>query len=108
MIVSELMTRKLIAVAPEDSAEELVMKGNRLVGIVSDRDIMTAPRPDDPHLPCAARRKQEERKTRVWASRLAKTAAEDLLDWLENHGHSDCRLSHVSGEGFVVEDQWAN
>jgi acetoin utilization protein AcuB len=51
MRVSELMTRKLITVAPDDSVEAavqllrrrgvrhlLVIKGDRLVGIVSDRD----------------------------------------------------------------------
>ncbi len=52
MRVSQLMTRKLITVAPDDSVEAavqllrqrgvrhlLVMKGSRLVGIVSDRDL---------------------------------------------------------------------
>jgi acetoin utilization protein AcuB len=55
MRVSELMNRDLIAVAPDDSVEEamkllrqrgvrhlLVMKKNRLVGIISDRDVKRA------------------------------------------------------------------
>jgi acetoin utilization protein AcuB len=55
MNVSELMTRKLITVTPDDSVEVavkllrqrgvrhlLVMKGEHLVGIVSDRDIKRA------------------------------------------------------------------
>lgn len=55
MQVSELMNRDLIAVSPDDSVEEavkllrqrgvrhlLVMKKNRLVGIVSDRDVKRA------------------------------------------------------------------
>ena len=55
MRISELMNRDLIAVAPDDSVEQavkllrqrgvrhlLVMKKNRLVGIISDRDIKRA------------------------------------------------------------------
>jgi len=55
MQVSELMNRDLITVAPDDSVEEavkllrqrgvrhlLVMKKNRLVGIISDRDVKRA------------------------------------------------------------------
>ena len=55
MRVSELMNRDLITVTPDDSVEEavkllrqrgvrhlLVMKKNRLVGIISDRDIKRA------------------------------------------------------------------
>ena len=55
MIVSQFMNSDLITVAPEDSVEEavkllsrqgirhlLVMKKNRLVGIISDRDIKRA------------------------------------------------------------------
>jgi acetoin utilization protein AcuB len=61
MKVSELMTRKLITVAPDDSVEEavqllrqrgvrhlLVMKGGRLVGILSDRDLKRAMDPGTP------------------------------------------------------------
>jgi acetoin utilization protein AcuB len=56
--VSELMTRKLITVAPDDSVEKavqlfrqrgvrhlLVLEGERLVGILSDRDLMRAMEP---------------------------------------------------------------
>lgn len=52
MHVSEIMTRDLVTVSPDDSVEEavkllqrrgirhlLVLEGNKLVGIVSDRDI---------------------------------------------------------------------
>jgi acetoin utilization protein AcuB len=55
MQVSELMNRDLITVSPDDSVEEavkllrqrgvrhlLVMKKNRLVGIISDRDVKRA------------------------------------------------------------------
>jgi acetoin utilization protein AcuB len=55
MLVSQFMNSDLIAVAPEDSVEEavkllsrqgirhlLVMKKNRLIGIISDRDIKRA------------------------------------------------------------------
>ncbi|MBI3466195.1 MAG: CBS domain-containing protein [Planctomycetes bacterium] len=55
MNVAEIMHRDLITVAPQDSVEEavkllrrrgvrhlLVMKNNRLVGIISDRDIKRA------------------------------------------------------------------
>jgi acetoin utilization protein AcuB len=55
MKVADLMTRRLITIGPEDSVEVavqllrrrgvrhlLVMKGDRLVGIVSDRDIKRA------------------------------------------------------------------
>jgi acetoin utilization protein AcuB len=55
MRVAELMSRDLIVVAPDDSVEEavkllrqrgvrhlLVMKKNRLLGIISDRDIKRA------------------------------------------------------------------
>ena len=55
MLVSQFMNSDLIAVAPEDSVEAavkllsqqgvrhlLVMKKNRLVGIISDRDIKRA------------------------------------------------------------------
>jgi acetoin utilization protein AcuB len=55
MLVADLMTHKLITVAPDDSVEVavqllrqrglrhlLVLKGERLVGIVSDRDIKRA------------------------------------------------------------------
>lgn len=58
MKVSELMTRKLITVAPDDSVEKavqlfrqrsvrhlLVLQGERLVGILSDRDLMHAMEP---------------------------------------------------------------
>jgi acetoin utilization protein AcuB len=58
MKVSELMTRKLITVGPDDSVEAavqllrlrgvrhlLVMKGDRLVGILSDRDLKRAIEP---------------------------------------------------------------
>ncbi len=61
MKVSELMTRKLIIVAPDDSVEGavrllrqrgvrhlLVMKEGRLVGILSDRDIKRAMDPGKP------------------------------------------------------------
>ena len=61
MKVSQLMTRKLVTVAPDDSAEAavqslrrrgirhlLVMEGDRLVGIVSDRDIKRAMDPGTP------------------------------------------------------------
>ena len=61
MNVSQLMTRKLITVAPDDSVEGavrlprqrgvrhlLVMKEDRLVGIVSDRDIKRAMDPGKP------------------------------------------------------------
>jgi CBS domain-containing protein len=56
--VSELMTRKLVTVSPEDSVEKavqlfrqrsvrhlLVLQGERLVGIVSDRDLIHAMEP---------------------------------------------------------------
>jgi acetoin utilization protein AcuB len=59
MKVSELMTRKLIAVSPNDSVEVavrllrqrgvrhlLVLKDERLVGIVSDRDLKRALDPE--------------------------------------------------------------
>jgi hypothetical protein len=36
------------------------------------------------------------------ATGLTKTEAEVLLDWLEVHGHRDCLVSHVAGEGFTV------
>lgn len=55
MVVSQFMNSELITVAPDDSVEEavkllgqqgvrhlLVMKKNRLVGIISDRDIKRA------------------------------------------------------------------
>lgn len=58
MKVSQLMTRQLITVAPEDSVEKavqlfrqrrvrhlLVLKGDRLVGILSDRDLVHALEP---------------------------------------------------------------
>ena len=58
MKVSELMTRKLITVSPEDSVEKavqlfrqrsirhlLVLDEGRLVGILSDRDLMHAMEP---------------------------------------------------------------
>jgi len=61
MKVSELMTRKLITVAPDDSVEAavqllrqrgvrhlLVMKRGRLVGILSDRDLKRAMDPGTP------------------------------------------------------------
>jgi len=56
--VSELMTRKLITVSPDDSVEKavqlfrqrsvrhlLVLQGERLVGILSDRDLIHAMEP---------------------------------------------------------------
>jgi acetoin utilization protein AcuB len=56
--VSEIMTRKLITVSPDDSVEKtvqlfrerrvrhlLVLKGERLVGIISDRDLVHALEP---------------------------------------------------------------
>jgi acetoin utilization protein AcuB len=61
MNVSELMTRKLITVAPDDSVEAavqllrrrgvrhlVVMEGDLLVGILSDRDIKRAMDPGKP------------------------------------------------------------
>jgi acetoin utilization protein AcuB len=58
MKVSELMTRKLITVSPDESVEKavqlfrersirhlLVLENDRLVGIVSDRDLMHAMEP---------------------------------------------------------------
>jgi CBS domain-containing protein len=61
MKVSELMTRKLITVAPDDSVEAavqllrqrgvrhlLVMKKDKLVGILSDRDLKRAMDPGRP------------------------------------------------------------
>jgi hypothetical protein len=42
------------------------------------------------------------RQKGIWASGLTKTAAESFLDWLEVHGHRDCQVSYVVGEGFAV------
>jgi len=42
------------------------------------------------------------RKGGLWGTALTKTAAEDLLDWLETHGHGYCQVSYVVGEGFTV------
>jgi acetoin utilization protein AcuB len=61
MKVSQLMTRKLISVAPDDSVEAavqllrrrgvrhlLVVEGEQLVGILSDRDLKRAMDPETP------------------------------------------------------------
>jgi hypothetical protein len=45
-----------------------------------------------------------DRKRQPWATCLTKTGAETVLDWLEAHGHSDCRVSYVAGEGFTVSE----
>jgi len=44
------------------------------------------------------------RGVRMWRTALTKTAAEELLDWLENHGHGNCQVSCVVDEGFTVMD----
>jgi hypothetical protein len=44
------------------------------------------------------------RQRRPWATGLTKRGAEAVLDWLEAHGHSDCRVSYVAGEGFTVTE----
>ena len=41
---------------------------------------------------------------RIWATGLSKTEAEGLLDWLENHAHSNCQVSYVVGDGFTVTE----
>jgi hypothetical protein len=33
---------------------------------------------------------------------LTKEQAEDLLDWLEGHGRSDCEVSYEPATGFTV------
>ncbi len=43
-----------------------------------------------------------DRGTRVWGTALTKTAAEELLDWLEAHGHDSCPVSCVAGGAFRV------
>jgi hypothetical protein len=40
----------------------------------------------------------------LWATGLTPTGAEALLDWLEAHGHSDCQVSYIAGEGFTVTE----
>src|SRR5271167_2981519 len=54
-------------------------------------------RPDFRHKP-----EEIERNGRTWGAGLTKTAAEDLLDLLEAHGHGQCQLSFVVGDGFMV------
>jgi DNA-binding response OmpR family regulator len=39
------------------------------------------------------------------ATGLSKTEAEDLLDWLENHGYSGREVDYQEGKGFVVRWQ---
>jgi hypothetical protein len=45
---------------------------------------------------------QTNRQQRSWATGVTKTGAEAVLDWLENHGQSDCQVSYVAGDGFTV------
>ena len=40
----------------------------------------------------------------LWATGLTKAGAEAFLDWLEVHGHGDCQVSYVVGEGFAVTE----
>jgi CheY-like chemotaxis protein len=35
-----------------------------------------------------------------------KTQAEDLLDWIENHGGTDTQVAYHESEGFVVRWRW--
>jgi hypothetical protein len=56
-----------------------------------------------PNLPHHRGTSQPQR--RLWAAGLTKAEAEDLLDWLERHGHRDCQVSHVAGEGFTVTQE---
>ncbi len=35
-------------------------------------------------------------------SGLTKAEAEELLDWLEVHGHADCELTYEEATGFTV------
>jgi hypothetical protein len=45
---------------------------------------------------------QPHRQRQVLATSLSKTAAEDLLDWLEAHGQGDCDVTYVASEGFTI------
>lgn len=47
---------------------------------------------------------ETQRQKGIWASGLTKTGAESFLDWLEVHGHCDCQVSYVAGEGFTVTE----
>jgi hypothetical protein len=40
--------------------------------------------------------------TCIRVSGLTKTEAEELLDWLENHGIQGCQVSYVEEKGFTV------
>jgi hypothetical protein len=48
--------------------------------------------------------KEPHRQRVMWATGLTKTEAEAVLDWLEAHGHGDCQVSYVDGEGFTVTE----
>jgi hypothetical protein len=47
---------------------------------------------------------EPQRPRGLWATGLTKTGAEAFLDWLEVHGHGDCQVSYVVGEGFAVTE----
>jgi hypothetical protein len=55
-------------------------------------------------MPDFPRKRDDLNQGRVWGSGLTKTEAEDLLDWLEMHGHDHCRVSYAAGEGFLVRE----
>jgi hypothetical protein len=60
------------------------------------------PSPDDP---VRARLRDVIQGDQAGAYRvygLTKTEAEEVLDWLENHGIRGCQVSYVSGQGFMV------
>jgi dihydroorotate dehydrogenase (fumarate) len=41
-------------------------------------------------------------ETQLWGSGLTKIAVEEVLDWLEVHGHGHCEVSTVAGNSFSV------
>jgi hypothetical protein len=52
---------------------------------------------------CNPKRRHHRQKT-TWGTGLTKADAEDVLDWLEAHGHRHCRVRYVTGEGFAVTE----
>ncbi len=107
MTVSKLMTRPVVTVAPEDSLEDvqdifrrtrfhhlLVTDGGRLVGIVSDRDLLKAlsPNLDTPAETLRDRQTLEKRVHQVMSSRLymvtEKHRISDAVQLIMDHGIS--------------------
>ena len=63
-------------------------------------------KPVDPKVLLKVADEQMHQQKQNCVTELTKTQAEELLDWIENHGGADTEVANVEGKGFVVRWRW--